>query len=111
MGEIPSDIGMSGAQAGFQGQEVAKEREARRAGQADASQRQVKSVNESESTVETNDADVAIFADAEGSGGQGRENEETGGEEEEEEAAEQLDPQDRGVTQDDNGQLHVDIEV
>ena len=72
MAEIPPDIPSSAAQAGFQAREVAKERDARRVASSDAANRQAQSVDEAGRTVETTDDDVAIFADAEGTGSQGR---------------------------------------
>jgi hypothetical protein len=108
MAEIPPDIPSSAAQAGFQARETAKERDARRAGEAETAKRQVKTVDESGATVDTADADIAIFADAEGTGSQGR------AFQEQEEAPEE-DVQKRrkgdGITKDDDGQLHVDLEA
>ncbi|MGB2987074.1 MAG: hypothetical protein WBE26_14470 [Phycisphaerae bacterium] len=108
MSEIPPDISSSAAQAGFQARETAKERDARRAGQAEAANRQAKSVTEAGDTVETTDADVAVFADAEGTGSQGRpfEEAETG----EQETAGGADEK-NGITKGDDGQLHVDLEA
>jgi hypothetical protein len=107
MSEIPPDLPSSAAQTGVQAREVAKEREARRAGQSDAATRQVKTVDEAGSTVETGDDDVAVFADAEGGGGQGREPEEHGPPE-----AESADAgAGGGITEGDDGQLHVDLEA
>ena len=107
MSEIPPDLPSSAAQTGVQAREVAKEREARRAGQTDAATRQVKTVDEAGSTVETGDDDVAVFTDAEGGGGQGRESEEHGPPE--------TDSADSaaagGITEGDDGQLHVDLEA
>ena len=107
MSEIPSDVAASGAQAAFTGREVAKEREARRVGQVDAAKHQIKTVDEAGSTVETSDKDVAIFADAEGSGSEGRENEEAPSQE----SAEPSEGSSTGIVRDDDGQLHVDIEA
>ena len=106
MAEIPSDISSSAAQAGFQANEVSKEREARRTGNIQGSNRQVKSLDEAGETVETKDADTAIFTDAEGTGSEGRENEEdTKDQPEDSDAAE------NGITTDGDGQLHVDLEA
>lgn len=105
MSEIPSHIASSAAQAALQAGQVAKEREARQAGQADAASRQIKSVDEAGSTVDTNNEDVAVFKDAEGEGSQGSEPTET--EAEQEPAAEA----DEGVTQGDDGRLHLDLEA
>ena len=108
MAEIPSDIASSAAQAGVQGREVAKDREARRTGQADTAARQIRTTDEAGSTVDTNDADVAIFADAEGTGSAGRETEEEQpGEGESGEVA----PDGRGITKDEDGRTHVDLEA
>ena len=68
MAEIPSDIASSAAQAGFQAREVAKDRDARSAGQSNAVDRQVKAVGEAGTTVETTDGDTRISSDAEGTG-------------------------------------------
>ena len=107
MAEIPPDIPSSAAQAGFQAREVAKERDARRSGQADAASRQVKTVDEAGSTVETTDADTAVFADAEGGGSEGRELAEGN--------APEPEPADGtgndGITEGKDGQLHLDLEA
>ena len=107
MSEIPPDISASASQAGFQAQEIAKERDARRAGQAEAVNRQAKTVTEAGSTVETTDADVAIFAESEGSGSQGRSFEETGAAEPEAESG----AADDGISHGEDGQLHVDLQA
>ncbi len=107
MAEIPPDISSSAAQAGFQAREVAKERDARRTGQAEAASRQTKAVTESGDTVETTDADVAVYADAEGTGSQGRPFEEAETDEPETDDK----PKNGGITRDDDGQLHVDLEA
>jgi len=108
MAEIPPDIASSAAQAGFQAREAAKDRDARRAGQADAAKREVRTVDESGATVETTDADTAIFTDAEGTGSQGRafEAEEDVGEEEGDNSQ-----GGDGIKKGDDGQLHVDLEA
>ena len=108
MTQIPSDVPASAAQAGFQAHEVSKEREARRAGQSHAANRQVKTIDEAGTTVDTEDADVAIFGDAEGTGSQGREPEE---EEAHQEAEHDTGRSDQGITKDTDGQLHVDLEA
>ena len=106
MAEIPSDIASSAAQAGYKGTEVAKVRDARRAGQAQTADRQIKAVDEAGSTVDTEDADTRVFADAEGSGSQGRPFDE--GAAGKEETAE---TDTRGITRDVDGQLHLDLEA
>jgi len=107
MAEIPPNIPASAAQAGFQARETAKDRDARRAGQADAVTKQVRTVDESGNTVETTDADVAIFADTEGGGSQGRAFEEEENTESESTGAEA----NGGITKDQEGQLHLDLEA
>lgn len=106
MSEIPPDI-PSAAQSGIQAHEVAKERDARRAGQVNAAARQVRTVDEAGSTVETTDNDVAIFSDAEGAGSQGRESEEPPPEDE----ASSDDKPKSGIVQGDDGKLHIDLEA
>ena len=107
MAEIPSDIATSAAQAPFQARETVKEREIRRAGQAHAANRQVRTVDEAGTTVETTDADAQIFTDAEGQGSQGRQLDDESN----------LPPQEptpdhrKGVTTDNDGQLHLDLEA
>ncbi len=105
MSQIPSDIAASAAQAGFQAREVTKDREAHRAGQAHAATRQVKTVNDAGTTVETTDADTAVFTDAEGQGGQGRPFEE--------EASPPADEPGSppGITTGEDGRTHVDLEA
>ena len=72
-----------------------------------ATNRQIKAVDEAGAVVDTEDADVAIFADAEGGGSQGRE---TAQEQEPEDSEKPASPQD-GITTDDEGQFHVDLEA
>lgn len=107
MSEIPPDLPSSAAQSGVQAREVAKEREARRAGQAAAATRQVRTIDEAGSTVETTDDDVAVFTDAEGSGSAGRESEEQTTPEPESTD----EPARGGITRGDDGQLHVDLDA
>ena len=106
MSEIAPDLPSSAAQTGVQAREVAKEREARRAGQAHAANRQVKTVDEAGSIVETGDDDMAVFTDAEGSGSQGRpfEEEKSSPESADESTA-------KGITRGEDGQVHVDLEA
>ena len=108
MAEIPSDIASSAAQAGFQARQVAKERDARSAGSIDAADRQVKAVDEADSTVDTEDGDTAVFTNAEGQGGQGRSFEDVA-DDDLAEQGEETSP--NGVSTDDNGQTHLDIQA
>ncbi len=107
MAEIPPDIPASAAQAGFQAREAAKERDARRAGQAEIADRRIKTVDEAGGTVETSDSDVAIFADTEGHGSQGRAFEEEG-----QENQQDTQPGDaKGITKGEDGSFHIDLEA
>ena len=107
MAEIPSDIASSAVGSGLKARDVGKASDAERAGQAKAAQRQVRSVDEVDITVDTTDDDTKVFADAEGSGSEGRS--------EEEETAPQEEPgtssPGRGVTTDEDGTQHVDLEA
>jgi len=108
--EIPSDIATSAAQAGFLAREVGKDREASRAGQVHAANRQVKALDEAGATVETTDADSRVFTDAEGGGSQGRFAEDESSETSIDENP--IPPDDKsGVTRDDTGHFHVDLEA
>ncbi len=106
MAEIPSEIASSSAQTGFQAREVGIGRAGRLAAQASAANREIKSIDESGTTVDTDDAETQVYADAEGTGSQGRPFEEEQGEEGESPAE-----ADRGVTTDDDGRLHLDLEA
>jgi len=105
--EIPSDIATSAAQAPFQARETVKEREVRRAGQAHAANRQVRTVDEAGTTVETSDADAQIFTDAEGQGGQGRQLDDETNPPPKEPTSDLR----KGVSADKDGQLHLDLEA
>ena len=91
----------------FQAREVNADRDARRAGEADAASRQANTVTEAGSTVETSDADVAVFSDAEGGGSQGRPFEEGPPSPLPDEAS----GNPGGITRDADGNLHVDLEA
>ncbi len=105
MAEIPSHLASSVAGSPLQSREVAKEQEARRSGAADAAQRQIKQVGELDNTVEAGDADTAVFSDAEGAGSQGR------SEEESQESPDTQPDTPGGVTTDEDGHVHLDIEA
>ena len=107
MAEIPSDIVSSVAGAPFQARETVKEREVRRAGQAHAAHRQVRTVDEAGSTVETTDADARVFTDAEGQGGQGRQFDEDSKPKSDKQTIDRR----KGIAADDAGQLHLDLEA
>jgi hypothetical protein len=69
---VPPNILGAAAQAGFVAPEAARTRDADRSGQAQIAAKQVERVKDSANSVETTDGDTAVFADAEGAGGQGR---------------------------------------
>jgi len=69
---IPPDIAGSAAQAGFASSEASRVKDADRAGQATTADRQVKAATDAADSVETSDSETAVYADAEGAGGQGR---------------------------------------
>ena len=106
MSQIPSDIAASASQAGFQAREVSKDRDARRAAESSAADHQIKSLAQAGSTVDTEDADVAVFSDSEGGGSQGRETAD-----ESATASEDTPVNDKGITKDGDGRLHVDLEA
>jgi hypothetical protein len=109
MADVPSasGVGASAAQAGYQAREAAKAKDAAGAERANAKDRQVKALDDASSTVETEDGDTQVYTDSEGSGSQGRSFEEQGAGEQG--AADE--GESNGVTRDDDGQLHLDIEV
>jgi len=106
MAEAPSNIPASAAQAGFQANEVSKEREARKAAQSQTASNQVKALNESSGTVDTTDTDTAIFSDAEGTGSQGR-----AFDEEETEQDQEVEQTQNGISTDGDGRQHLDLEA
>ncbi len=107
MAEGPTDIASSIAPANYKAKEVAKEREANRAATAHTAERGVKNIADRGATIDTEDGDTAIFADAEGTGSQGRPFEEDT--QPEEEAESETIPE--GITRDEDGQFHLDLEV
>ena len=106
MAEIPSDIASSAAGSGLKARDVGKANDAERAGQANSAQRQVRNVGEVEVTVETTDDNSRVFADAEGSGSEGRSEEETASQDEPDTSQAP-----RGITTDDDGTQHLDLEA
>lgn len=85
--------------------EVSREREAHGAGQAQAATRQLKTVDDAGTTVETTDADSRVFADAEGQGGQGR----AFGDQTQTERGADSEAGGTGITTDEQGQMHIDL--
>ena len=106
MADIPP-VHISAAQTGFQSREVGRQRDARRAEQAHAASAQVKSVTDQGVTVDTTDADNQVFVNSEGAGSQGRAFDEST----EGDADSHPDPAPpQGITQDEQGRLHIDLE-
>jgi len=108
MAEIPSDIASSASQANIQARAVADNRNARSADAAHAVNRQVKATEEADTTVDTADEDTKVYADAEGTGSQGRPFEEEGTQADEQTG--DASPN-GGISRDENGQLHLDLEA
>ena len=107
MAEIPSEIASSAAQSGIQTREATRDREARQATQANAADRRAHAVNQADTTVETTDNDTQVFTDAEGAGSQGRNFEEENTPPDED----STESRDGGIIQDDQGNLHLDLEA
>ncbi len=108
MADIPPILG-SAAQAGYQQADVSKARDAEKSGRAEAGRREAKAIDEAGSTIEANDEDVAVFADAEGAGGQGRSSQEESNDAHE--SDQQADEDSQGFSTDSTGQTHVDLEA
>ena len=106
MAEIPSDIASSAAQAGHQARNVARGRDAPRAGQAIAAKDQAQASAESDATVDTTDNDNQVYSDAEGAGSEGRTFDEGGAKTDGD-----AESTDKGITMDDDGRQHVDLEA
>lgn len=107
MSSIPSDIASSAAQAGYQAREVGAGKDAVCAAGAEAAQRQVREADDSAAMVDTTDRDTAVFADAEGAGGQGRQSETETPQEE----PPSQDEAPKGITCGPDGKLHIDLEA
>ena len=108
MADAPTPIASSALPATFQAAEIAKQRDAVKVGESQAAARQVRTLDEADGSVETTDAGVQVFADAEGTGSQGRSSEE----QLEESPSSQDAPQDsQGLTQDQDGTWHLDMEA
>jgi hypothetical protein len=109
MADIPAGgVEASAAQAGYQAREAARAKDAGAAGRANAANRQTKAVDEAASSVDTEDNDTQIYADAEGTGSQGRSLQEEG---QAEPGVEPSEASTEGITQDEDGQLHLDLEA
>lgn len=106
MAEIPN-IAASAAQAGFQAREVGKTRDADNAAQANAAARQTNAISQAGETVETEDADSQVFTESEGAGGQGRQLDDDAAEATDGDAGQSS----KGITEDEDGHLHLDLEA
>ena len=108
MAEIPSGLGASAAQAGLTARDVASSRDADAANRTDAGNRRTKAIEQAGSAVDTEDGDTQVFSESEGAGSQGRAPED-------DQASDQPDDQTPGdppgVTRDDQGHLHLDLEA
>ncbi len=102
----PPNIVASGAQAGYAQVEAAKARDKARNDQTRSAERNAKAIDDAGAVIETEDGDTAVFADAEGAGGQGRHTEEGEHEPESEDTPKKTD-----VTTDTDGQQHLDIQA
>jgi len=72
MSAIPPDIAGAAAQAGFAAPTAARARDADHTRQANVADQQSQARIDKAASVEADDLDTAVFADAEGAGGQGR---------------------------------------
>ncbi len=72
MSSVPPNILGASAQAGFVAAEASRLRDADRTGQTQIAANRAEKANDAANSVETSDGDTAVFADAEGAGGQGR---------------------------------------
>ena len=106
MAEIPSDIAASAAQAGHHARDIAEARDARSSPTQQGAGPRVNKIDEAGEVVETDDRDTEVYADAEGTGSQGRSFEE--GEPEQQEGEGQTE---RGIITDESGQTHLDLEA
>ena len=106
MSSIPSDIVSSVAGAPLTSREVARDREAAGAAQAHAASRQTKAITDAGDVVETTDSDAQVFTDSEGAGSQGRHSES----DEQQPKPENPNPA-PGITRDQDGRVHLDLEA
>ncbi|HNQ22307.1 MAG TPA: hypothetical protein PKK06_04365 [Phycisphaerae bacterium] len=107
MSQIPSDIAASAIQAGYHAKDTAEARDARAAARTHADPAQPNKVGEAGEIVETDDRDAEVYADAEGTGSQGR-SFSTPEAQSEEESPQESTP---GITTDADGHLRVDLEA
>lgn len=108
MAEIPSALPAAAAQAVHRAREISRDDDAHRAGDAQIADRTVKSIDESSTIVDTDDADSRVFADSEGMGSQGRQDEDA----EDETAEPETDKlRDSGFTRRPDGTLQIDLQA
>lgn len=108
MSEIPADIASSAAQAGYQAHEVDRVRGGNAAGQANAAKRVARAVNETDTTVDTDDADAQVYGDAEGTGSKGKPFEDdapAAGDQEDGDASDSV------ITEGEDGRPHLDLQA
>ena len=108
MADIPPNISSSAAQAGYVQSEAARARDAARAGQRAAQQNQTKAIEEADAAITADDDDVQIYADSEGTGSQGRE---LPADADTEDAESEAPTDASGITRDDDGNPHLDIQA
>lgn len=72
MSAIPPDVLGSAIQAPSTQRDIARVRDVERTAQSSASRTQARAIDEAATLVETSDNDTQVYADAEGSGSQGR---------------------------------------
>ncbi len=108
MSAIPSAIPASALQTTQAQQQAAGIQKAEGDAQDSAFRNEVRAVEQSDGTVHSGDDDTRVNPDGGGAGGQGRAFREGG---EETAAQEETDGADGGITIDDSGQPHVDLEA
>jgi hypothetical protein len=104
--QFTTPITSSIAQTGMVAPEAASARNARAAAKAAEQNNQVRNVDERDTTVDTFDADARVFTDAEGSGSQGRNDEQAT-----ETPLPSTGEQAKGITTDADGQMHLDVQA
>jgi hypothetical protein len=107
MAEIPPPSLSSANQAGHHARDVSRERDA---GRSDVSHgiTRGRALGEVADIVETDDGSTQIYSDAEGTGSQGRPFEEPSAEASEEQPQAEVEG---GLRRDDEGNVHLDIEI
>ncbi len=108
MAEIPSGLGASAAQAGSTSRDVASSRDADAANRTDAGNRRTKAIEQAGSAVDTEDGDTQVFSESEGTGSQGRALE---GDETPDQPDDQAPGEPPGLTRDNDGHVHLDLEA